>query len=185
MTPKNKKRLLIAGCLGVLALGSWWITGHERTLPKRCLAFSIGPVFYSNGVAMCSVTVSNTSNFHLLIPGNIKTKSEKNIGVAFFANGVRLSVHPSSRDHDDSSSTLSPHKAISGEIRILPGSDSLQFYDSYEVLIWKRRIFLKLVDSGHFEVIEPLKSLFGEYFFLQGLNSIRTETSDIFLLPLK
>jgi hypothetical protein len=136
------------------------------------------------------VIVSNTSDFHLMVAGDIKAKSD-NVGVAFFTNGVMLVDHSRARGpvSNDSWSTLLPHQAKRGEIKILPGSDSLRLYDAYEVLTWKRRIFMKLFDTGHFGIIKRLETLplFGESFSRvdEKKNPIRYEQSEIFLLPLK
>ena len=41
LTPKEQhtlfaKLLLVWGCLGVVAFGSWWALDHRRTAPREC-----------------------------------------------------------------------------------------------------------------------------------------------------
>ena len=117
----KRKRLMVIA-FTVVALSIWWLLIPRPSGQEQFLRFAVGPVFYSNDIAMCSVVVSNASSLEILLVGN--AFPETYIITECFVKGVL--VEDKSLRSGEPHERIPPHGTKREEIKIPQGADALR-----------------------------------------------------------
>ena len=168
-----KRKLLMVIALMVVALSLWWILIPSPSGQEQFLQFAVGPVFYSNDIAMCSVVVSNASSLELLLVGNAYPGSY--IITECFVRGVL--VEDKSLMRGEAHELMPPHGKKRAEIKIPQGADTLRVGTTRIRFTLATRLYGKISNT-------PLNFLcpilvWKQRAELQNNNQWKTEWSDV------